>query len=100
MINGPDEAISERLVQPTTSRLFLLVMGACLIYAGIRYHIAERVPIAQAPLYVFKKVSTKPEQDQKADIQIVKGTNGRTVRNVLMFSIRHSAPTSSIRRRR
>ena len=55
MTNNTDEAVSERLLQPTTSRLFLLVMGACLVYAGIRYHVAEGVPIAQAPLYVLNK---------------------------------------------
>ena len=55
MTNNTDEAVGERLVQPTTSRLFFLVMGACLVYAGIRYHIAEGVPLAQAPLYVLNK---------------------------------------------
>ena len=48
--------MSERLLQPTTTRLFLLVMGPCLVYAGIRYHVAEGVPLAQAPLYVLNKV--------------------------------------------
>ena len=55
MTESSDGVVSERLVQPTTSRLFLLVMGTCLIYAGIRYHIAEGVPLAQAPLYVLNK---------------------------------------------
>ncbi len=38
--------VSERLVQPATTRIFLFVMGSCLIYAGIRYHVAEGVPLA------------------------------------------------------
>lgn len=55
MTKNSGEEVSERLVQPTTTRLFLFVMGFCLIYAGIRYHIAEGVPLAQAPLYVLNK---------------------------------------------
>ena len=55
MTKSTDGVVSERLVQPTTTRLFILVMGACLAYAGIRYHIAEGVPLAQAPLYVLNK---------------------------------------------
>ena len=47
--------VSERLVQPTTTRIFSFVMGSCLIYAGIRYHVAEGVPLAQAPLYILNK---------------------------------------------
>lgn len=47
--------VSERLVQPVTTRLFLLVMGPCLIYAGIRYHVVLDVPLAQAPLYILNK---------------------------------------------
>ena len=47
--------VSERLLQPATARLFLLVMGPCLIYAGIRYHIVLDVPLAQAPLYILNK---------------------------------------------
>ena len=47
--------VSDRLVQPATTRIFLFVMGPCLIYAGIRYHIAEGVPLAQAPLYILNK---------------------------------------------
>ena len=46
---------SERLLQPTTTRLFLIVMGLCLVYAGVRYHVAEGVPLAQAPLFVLNK---------------------------------------------
>jgi len=47
--------VSERLVQPTTTRLFLLVVGPCLVYAGIRYHVVQGVPLAQAPLYILNK---------------------------------------------
>ena len=47
--------LSERLLQPTTARLFLIVMGACLVYAGVRYHIAEGVALTHAPLYVLNK---------------------------------------------
>jgi DMSO/TMAO reductase YedYZ heme-binding membrane subunit len=50
-----DETASERLVQPTTTRLFLLVMGPCLVYAGIRYHVVQGLPLAQAPLYILNK---------------------------------------------
>lgn len=32
-----DGEVSERLLQPTTKPLFMLVMGACLIYAGVPY---------------------------------------------------------------
>jgi len=46
---------NERLLQPTTTRLFLIVMGICLVYAGVRYHVAEGVPLAQAPLFVLNK---------------------------------------------
>jgi len=46
---------NERLIQPTTARLFLLVMGPCLVYAGVRYHVVQGVPLAQAPLYVLNK---------------------------------------------
>jgi DMSO/TMAO reductase YedYZ heme-binding membrane subunit len=51
-----DGEVSERLVQPTTMRLFLLVMGPCLVYAGLRYHVVQGVPLAQAPLYILNKV--------------------------------------------
>jgi len=47
--------VSERLVQPATTRLFLLVMGPCLIYAGIRYHVVEGVALTHAPLYILNK---------------------------------------------
>jgi DMSO/TMAO reductase YedYZ heme-binding membrane subunit len=47
--------VSERLLQPATTRLFLLVMGPCLIYAGIRYHVVEGVPLTHAPLYILNK---------------------------------------------
>ena len=47
--------VSERLVQPATTRLFLFVMGPCLIYAGIRYHVVEGVPLTHAPLYILNK---------------------------------------------
>ena len=47
--------VSERLVQPATTRLFLLVMGPCLIYAGVRYHVVEGVPLTHAPLYILNK---------------------------------------------
>jgi len=50
-----DGEASERLIQPTTTRLFLLVMGPCLIYAGIRYHVVLDVSLAQAPLYILNK---------------------------------------------
>ena len=55
MTERSDETASERLVQPTTTRLFLLVMGPCLVYAGIRYHVVQGVPLAQAPLYILNK---------------------------------------------
>ncbi len=55
MTERSDETASERLVQPTTTRLFLLVMGSCLVYAGIRYHVVQGVPLAQAPLYILNK---------------------------------------------
>lgn len=49
---------SERLVQPVTTRIFLLVMGACLVYSVVRYHVVQAVPLAQAPLYVLNKVAS------------------------------------------
>jgi DMSO/TMAO reductase YedYZ heme-binding membrane subunit len=55
MTDSNEGVVNERLLQPTTSRLFVIVMGACLIYAGLRYHVAEGVPLAQAPLYVLNK---------------------------------------------
>jgi len=55
MTNNNDEMVSERLLQPTTTRIFLLVMAPCLIYAGIRYHIVQGLPLAEAPLYVLNK---------------------------------------------
>ncbi len=55
MTERSDETASERLVQPTTTRLFLLVMGPCLVYAGIRYHVVQGLPLAQAPLYILNK---------------------------------------------
>ena len=45
MTDQTSSEVSERLVQPATTRLFLLVMGPCLIYAGIRYHIVLDVPL-------------------------------------------------------
>ncbi len=50
-----DGEVSERLLQPTTTRLFLIVMGSCLIYAGIRYHVVQGVSLAHAPLYILNK---------------------------------------------
>jgi hypothetical protein len=47
--------VSERLLQPVTTRVFLLVMGTCLVYAGVRYHVVQGVPLAQAPLYILNK---------------------------------------------
>ncbi len=47
--------VSERLIQPATSRVFLLVMVPCLVYAGVRYHVVQGVPLAQAPLYILNK---------------------------------------------
>jgi hypothetical protein len=47
--------VSERLLQPTTTRVFLAVMGACLVYAGVRYHVVQGVPLAQAPLFILNK---------------------------------------------
>jgi hypothetical protein len=47
--------VSERLLQPVTKRVFLLVMGTCLAYAAVRYHVVQGVPLAQAPLYILNK---------------------------------------------
>ena len=47
--------VSERVIQPATTRVFLLVMGFCLVYAGVRYHVVQGVPLAQAPLYILNK---------------------------------------------
>lgn len=47
--------ISERLLQPTTKRLFLWIMGPCLIYAVVRYHVVQDVSLAHAPLYILNK---------------------------------------------
>ena len=55
MTDGNDQEISERLVQPVTSRLFLFVMLPCLAYAGVRYHVVQGVPLSQAPLYILNK---------------------------------------------
>ena len=55
MTERADREASERLIQLTTTRLFLLVMGPCLVYAGVRYHVFQGVPLAQAPLYVLNK---------------------------------------------
>jgi len=55
VIEGNDREISERLLQPVTSRLFLFVMLPCLAYAGVRYHVVQGVPLAQAPLYILNK---------------------------------------------
>ncbi len=47
--------VSERLLQPTTTRVFWFVMGPCLVYAGVRYHVVQGVPLTQAPLYILNK---------------------------------------------
>jgi hypothetical protein len=56
VIERMTEETNTRLIQPTTIRIFLLVMGACLAYSVVRYHLVQGVPLAQAPLYVLNKV--------------------------------------------
>lgn len=54
-MNTSETTPSERLLQPVTARLFWYVMGPCLIYAGVRYHIVQDVPWSQAPLFILNK---------------------------------------------
>ena len=55
MTERAETGISERLLQPATQRVFLFVMLPCLAYAGVRYHIAEAVPLTHAPLFILNK---------------------------------------------
>ena len=47
-----------RLWQPVTIKWFIAVLGACLVYAIIRYHFAEGVSWSHFPLFVLNKVAS------------------------------------------
>ena len=55
MTNDSETDKASRLLQPTTARLFLLVMLPCLAYAGVRYHVVEGVALVHAPLFILNK---------------------------------------------
>ena len=45
----------DRLWQPVTARWFVVIFGACLAYAIVRYHIAEGVEWRHFPLFILNK---------------------------------------------
>ena len=45
-----------RLWQPTTAKWFLVVFGACLGYAVVRYHVVGSVAWEHFPLFILNKV--------------------------------------------
>jgi len=47
---------ADRLWQPTTAKWFVVVFGISLIYAIIRYHIAESVAWEHFPLFILNKI--------------------------------------------
>jgi DMSO/TMAO reductase YedYZ heme-binding membrane subunit len=46
----------DRLWQPVTARWFFVILGACLAYAVVRYHIVGDVPWSHFPLFILNKV--------------------------------------------
>ena len=59
MIDDSDKSSlpANRLWQPTTTRWFMVIFGAALAYAVLRYHIAGDVPWNQLPLYILNKAT-------------------------------------------
>ncbi len=47
-----------RLWQPTTAKWFVVVFGACLAYAIVRYHIVGSVEWVHFPLFILNKVTS------------------------------------------
>ena len=47
-----------RLWQPTTAKWFVVVFGACLLYAIVRYHIVGDVEWVHFPLFILNKVTS------------------------------------------
>ena len=47
-----------RLWQPTTARWFLVVFGASVGYAIVRYHLAGDIPWAHFPLFILNKATS------------------------------------------
>jgi len=52
-----DELPRNRLMQPTTIKWFGAIMGFCLVYAIVRYHVAGDVTWAHFPLFILNKVT-------------------------------------------
>ena len=50
-----DELPPGRLLQPATLRVWAAVMGPCVAYAVLRYHIAGGVEWRHFPLFIFNK---------------------------------------------
>lgn len=46
---------ADRLWQPTTARWLAVVLGAALLYAIVRYHLASGVPWVHFPLFILNK---------------------------------------------
>lgn len=59
MPTNADEADSRlpehRLWQPVTARWFLVIFGASLAYAVVRYHFASGVSWSHFPLFILNK---------------------------------------------
>jgi len=47
-----------RLWQPTTAKWFVVIFGASLAYAVIRYHLAGEVPWRHFPLFILNKATS------------------------------------------
>ena len=48
----------DRLWQPTTVKWFVVVFGACLFYAVVRYHLAGDVAWRHFPLFILNKATS------------------------------------------
>ena len=59
MTNEPDDSglPRNRLWQPTTAKWFLVVFGASVGYAIIRYHLVNNVAWGHFPLFILNKAT-------------------------------------------
>jgi DMSO/TMAO reductase YedYZ heme-binding membrane subunit len=56
---GPDPRLPpDRLLQPTTLKWFAAIFGVALVYAIVRYHLADDVPWRHFPLFILNKVTS------------------------------------------
>ena len=58
MSNEQSKLPADRLRQPTTTKWFLVVFGASLAYAVIRYHFAGDVAWRHFPLFILNKATS------------------------------------------